>query len=307
MPLFDRVVELTIGQEGGKGVTITDLRISFSIEKGATKNPNKCTCRIYNMSKATRELVQVVGNVLILKAGYRQDIGAQTIFTGTITRYLTVKEGPDWVTELEMMDGLLEFRDAKVSVSFAPGVQAVDVLRNVAGKFNLPVRTLPENIAPLQYPDGFAFVGRVREAMDKVCEYMGLEWSIQDREVQILQKGGVFKQKAILLSSDTGMVGSPEQEAKTMTDKAAAKEGITKTQKGVQTTYKLDKDGNKQERLRVLGYRVKSLLQPTLQPGGYVQIKSVGIDGEFFRIERLVHNGDNLGGEFLTELTLRFV
>lgn len=307
MPLFDRVVELTIGQEGGKGVTITDLRISFSIEKGATKNPNKCTCRIYNMSKATRELVQVVGNVLILKAGYRQDIGAQTIFTGTITRYLTVKEGPDWVTELEMMDGLLEFRDAKVSLSFAPGVQAVDVLRNVAGKFNLPVRTLPENIAPIQYPDGFAFVGRVREAMDKVCEYMGLEWSIQDREVQVIQKGGVFKQKAILLSSDTGMVGSPEQEAKTMTDKAAAKEGITKTQKGVQTTYKLDKDGNKQERLRVLGYRVKSLLQPTLQPGGYVQIKSVGIDGEFFRIERLTHSGDVFGGEFLTELTLRFV
>lgn len=307
MPLFDRVVELTIGQEGGKGVTITDLRISFSIEKGATKNPNKCTCRIYNMSKATRELVQVVGNVLILKAGYRQDIGAQTIFTGTITRYLTVKEGPDLVTELEMMDGLLEFRDAKVSVSFAPGVQAADVLRNVAGKFNLPVRTLPENLAPIQYPDGFAFVGRVREAMDKVCEYMGLEWSIQNREVQILQKGGVFKQKAILLSSDTGMVGSPEQEAKTMTDKAAAKEGITKTQNGVQTTYKLDKDGNKQERLRVLGYRVKSLLQPTLQPGGYVQVKSIGIDGGFFRIERLVHSGGNYDSEFQTELTLRFV
>lgn len=307
MPLFDRVVELTIGQEGGKGVTITDLRISFSIEKGATKNPNKCTCRIYNMSKATRELVQVVGNVLILKAGYRQDIGAQTIFTGTITRYLTVKEGPDWVTELEMMDGLLEFRDAKVSVSFAPGVQVVDVLRNVAGKFNLPVRTLPENLAPIQYPDGFAFVGRVREAMDKVCEYMGLEWSIQNREVQIIQKGGIFKQKAVLLSSDTGMVGSPEQEAKTMTDKAAVKEGITKTQKGVQTTFRLDKDGNKQERLRVLGYRVKSLLQPTLEPGGYVQIKSIGIDGGFFRIERLVHSGGNYDSEFQTELTLRFV
>jgi hypothetical protein len=143
--------------------------------------------------------------------------------------------------------------------------------------------------------------------MDKVCEYLGLEWSIQNRDVQIINKGGVFKQKAIVLSSDTGMIGSPEQEAKTMTDKAAAKEGITRTQRGVDTTYRVDKDGNKQERLRVLGYKVKSLLQPTLQPGGYVQVKSVGIDGEFFRIERLTHVGDNYGSEFQTELTLRFV
>ena len=307
MALFDRVVELTIGEEGGRGVSITALRISFSIEKGATKNPNKCTCRIYNLRKATRELVQVVGNVLILKAGYRQDIGAQTIFTGTVTRYLTVKEGPDWVTELEMADGLLEFRDSKVSLSFAPGVQAVDVLRNVASRFNLPVRTLPDDIQPLQYAQGFAFTGRVREAMDKACDYLGLEWSIQNREVQIINKGGVFKQQAIVLSEDSGMIGSPEQEAKTMTDKAAAKVGITKAQRGVDTTYRVDKEGNRQERLRVLGYKVRSLLQPTLQPGGYVQVKSVGIDGEFFRIESLVHNGDTHGAEFQTELTLRFV
>lgn len=307
MALFDRVVELTIGQEGGQGVKITDLRISFSIEKGATRNPNKCTCKIYNMRKETRELVQVIGNVLILKAGYRQDTGAQTIFTGTVTRYLTTKEGPDWVTNLEMMDGLLEFRDTKTSISFGAGVQAVDVLRDLAGRFNLPVRALPENIQPKQYANGFAFNGRLREAMDSVCEYLALEWSIQNREIQIIDKGGVFKQQAILLSADTGMVGSPEQEAKTMTDKAAAKEGITRTQRGVDTTFRVDKDGNKQERLRVLGFKVKSLLQPTLQPGGYVQVKSVGIDGEFMRIEKLTHVGDNYGPEFKTELTLRFV
>ena len=291
----------------GGGVKITDLRMSFSIEKGATRNPNKCTCRIYNMRKETRELVQFIGNIIILRAGYKGDTGAQTIFAGTVTRYLTVKEGPDWVTNLEMMDGLLEFRDTKVSISYGPGVSAINVMRDLAGRFNLPVRTLPDGLPQKQYAQGFAFTGRLREAMDSVCDYLGLEWSIQNREVQIISKGGIFKQKALLLSPSTGMIGSPEQEAKTMTDKAAAKEGITKTQRGVATTFKLDKDGNKEERLRVLGFKVKSLLQPTLQPGGYVQIKSVGIDGEFFRIEALTHNGDTHGTEYMTELTLRYV
>lgn len=303
--LFDRVYELVIGEEGGRGVKITDLRVSFSIEKGATRSPNKCTCRIYNLNKTSRDLVQVIGNVLILKAGYAQDKGALTIFTGTVTRYITIMEGPDRVTEIEMADGLLEFQDTKASIEFGPGTLASDVLRNISGRFNLPVRAFPE-IQPLQYPTGFYFVGRLRDAMDKVCTYLDLEWSIQNREVQVIKKGGVFKQKAIILSPDSGLIGAPETDAKTMTDKAAAKLGITPDQRGVDTTFRINKDGNRQERLRVLGYKVDSLLQPTIQPGGYVKLESGDIN-DFFRVEKLTHIGDTRGAEWKTEMVLRFI
>lgn len=304
--LFNRVCSLVIGQENGKGRELSGLRIAFSIQKGANKSPNKCTVKIWNAAPETRALIEVVGNVMILKAGYSEDIGATTIFIGNVTRALTVREGPDWITELEMEDGFLEFRDAKVSLSFSKGATAQQVVTAISAKFGLPVRPLPAGVANKQYPSGFAFVGRVRDAMDKACENGGLEWSIQNREIQIIKRGGFFKQKAYVLSPDTGLLGSPIQESKTMTEKAAAKEGITAKQPGVRKTTERDKDGEVQEMLRVMGYKVKSLLQPVVEPGGFVQVKSKGIDGEFFRVEELTHVGDTHGNEWHTEMTLRY-
>ena len=305
--LFNRVASLVVGKEGGKGKELAGLRFSFSIQKGSTKTPNQCTVKVWNAAPDTRALIEVIGNVLILKTGYSEDIGATTIFTGNVTRTLTVREGPDWITELELQDGFVEFRDAKVSLSFGKGATVLQVVTAISKKFGLPVRPLPADVAKKQDPAGFAFVGRVRDAMDKACENGGLEWSIQNREIQIIKKGGVFKQKAYLLTPDTGLIGSPMQESKTMTEKAAAKEGITANQPGVRKTTKRDKDGEVQEVLQVLGYKVKTLLQPLIEPGGYVQVKSKGIDGEFFRIEELTHVGDTHGNEWHSELTLRYV
>lgn len=304
--LFNRKVSLVVGESGGKGLELEGLRINFSIQKGATRNPNKCTVRIYNLSKESRAIVEVIGNVVILKAGYIDDSGASTIFTGNVIRYITTRENADFITELELKDGLLEFRDTKVSVSYSQGATGLQVIQDLAKRFNLPVRKLPDDVKNKQYSDGFAFVGRLRDAMDKSCDYLDLEWSIQNRQVQIIKKGGIYKQQALLLSPDTGLIGSPEQEAKTMTEKAAAKEGVTLNQTGVRASFKKNKEGDIQEVLQVLGYKVISLLQPSLEPGGYVQLKTISINGEFFRIEELTHNGDTHGNEFYTEMILRY-
>jgi hypothetical protein len=304
--LYNRVASLVVGPSGGKGREISSLRMSFSIQKGATATPNNCSLSVYNASKGTQAILGVIGNIVVLKAGYTEDIGAVTIFTGTISRSLTTREGPEWVTRIELRDGLLEYRDTKVSVSYDSGATALQVLRDLSGRFNLPVRQFPVGIVDRQYTSGFAFCGRLRDAMDKVCDYADLEWSIQNRQVQVIQKGGIYRQQAIVLSPDTGLIGSPEQESKTMTERAAAKDGITASQPGVRRTTQRDEDGEVQQVLQVLGYKARTLLQPTLEPGGYVQIKSEGIDGEFFRIEELVHNGDTHGQEWQSYLTLRY-
>lgn len=308
MALFDRVASLTVGQSGGKGILIKDLRFSFNIEKSSTETLNSSTVKIYNLNPDNRRLVETPNNALILKAGYAQDIGSVTIFTGIVRRSLTVREGVDWVTELEMDDGLIAYRDAQLTVGFAPGISAIAVLNYVSGQFNLPVRPLPSGIKDKTYPNGFPAVGKVRTAMNKVCNFLGLEWSIQNQEIQILTKGGVAKRTAIVVSGDSGMIGSPSLEAKTMSEAAAAKKGISTNTAGViKRTPKTDKDGKTRERLEIQGYKVKMLLSPTMEPGGIVQLKSEGIDGEFFRVEKLSHIGDTMGGEWQTEASLRFI
>lgn len=306
MALYDRVTELEVGQANGKGILIKDLRFSFNIEKTSSETLNNSTIKIYNLSKSSRKLVETPNNLLILRAGYNQDVGALTIFTGNVRRVLTSREGVDWVTDLELDDGLLAYRDSKVSLSFAPGIDAVNVLSNIASKFNIPVNTLPSDIVRKTYPSGYSFVGRVREAMTKVCDYLGLEWSIQNNQVQILKKGGSVKNQIIVLSPESGLIGSPAMESKTMGDKQAAKRGITINSAGVIKRNKETDSGNIKERLEIQGYKVKSLLQPTLQCGHIVKLKSEGIDG-LFKIEKINHIGDNRSSEWLTELSLRFI
>ena len=307
--LFDRVASLVIGKPDGKAVEIRDLRFAFSIEKGTGENPNKCTCEVYNLAPDTRSLVETVNNVLILKAGYKQDVGEVTIFTGTVIRSITKRQGADWVTALEMSDGGIEYRDKKTTFSYAPGVSGQSVLSNIAATFGLPVRPLPADIAQKQYPEGFAFVGRSREAMSKACQYLGLEWSIQNREIQILKKGKAVDMQAFVISSETGMIESPESESKTMSEAAAAKKGITTKQKGVRETFGTNNelDGEKGRKLEVQGYKVRTLLQPTLQPGGYVKLETKSINGEFFRVEAVTHSGDTHGQAWQSDLILRYV
>lgn len=307
MALFDKVAELVVGQPGGKGVVIKDLRFSFNIEKTSTSTPNNSNIRIYNLNPDTRALVETPNNVLTLLAGYKQDIGSITIFSGIVTRSLTFREGPDWVTELELSDGLLAWRDSKFSASFAPGSSGIAVLTSVANNFFLPIRPLPV-IKDKSYPSGKEFCMRVRDAMDQVCNFLGLEWSIQNQEVQILNKGKAVKQRAIVLSPDSGLIGSPEPEAKTMSEKKAGKEGVTADTSGVRVKKtEVGKTGKVRKTLEIQGYTARSLLQPTIQPGGYVQVKSNAIDGEFFRVEAVRHTGDTHAPSWETEMVLRFI
>lgn len=308
--LFDRVIEVIVGQPGGDGRVVSALRCEFNIKCTASKSPNEGTLKVYNAAQNTVSLMETVNNIVIIKAGYRQDIGAVQIFSGTVCRSLTYQDGPDVITEMELRDSVIPLRDAKVSISFPPNTSALTVLDGVAKNFGLPIRKNLK-VTDKQYPSGFAFNGRVRNAMDQVCNFLGLEWSAQGNEIQIMKKGGVYSDMAVDLNKDTGMIGYPRRESKTMTEKTAAKQGVKYGQKGIiRTTIDVTDPTAKiknRTTLEVQGYRVKSLMNAAIYPGAYVRLTSRGIAGEFFRVEECTYVGDSGGGDFSVEALLRFI
>jgi len=58
-------------------------------------------------------------------------------------------------------------------------------------------------------------------------------------------------------------------------------------------------------RLEVLGFKVKSLMQPTVQAGHLIKLKATGID-DVLKVESISHVGDTMGGEWYSEMSLRF-
>ncbi|QBH97290.1 hypothetical protein EKN56_13310 [Limnobaculum zhutongyuii] len=311
--LFNRIAELVVGEVDGNAVIIKDLRFSFEIKKDNDKSTNKLTLKIYNMNNQTRCLVEQVNNCVMLKAGYEDDIGAITIFTGTVVSAWTIREGNDTITEMSVRDGILPLRQNKISVSYAPGTSALDILDDISHTFSIPVKSFPENIIDKPYIRGFAFCGKAETAMSNICNYLGLTWSIQNNEIQILNKNNPVTDELVVLTPDNGLIGFPTRIVDSTRKKS---QGDPSPPSQLVLSESLDSKNQYQ----IEGYNVKCLLQPRLYPGCYVGLESrmllldpsVDREGEelpraFFRAEVVTHSGDTFEGEWITECELKAI
>lgn len=270
MALFNRIVSVSLKS----GFSSDELFISFNVQKTAKEQSNTATVTIANLSANTRNSIKEIDDVLTLSAGYQEDTGAKVIFVGDVVRIKHNINPPDIITEIECGDGVKTLRETRGSVSFKDGTPADNVLKDLTGKLGLPLREIPEGLSD-QYVQGFSHAGSVRDAINKVTDRLGLEWSVQNEEIQIIKKNEPSKGSPIDISFATGLLEFPE---------------------------KLD---NLRDNLVDVqpppGIRIKTLLNPDYVPGRKVFLK----EGEFpgiYRIERVTHSGDNKDGEFISEL-----
>jgi len=286
--LFDRVYILKIGKKGQtKGIEITNLRINFSIQKTAKKNPNSGKIQIWNLRKSTRAEIERPDTRCVLSAGYSEDAGPLMLFSGNVTYAWTKFDGPDIVTEMELGDGQQEIRDTTISVGYGKGVKSKQIITDVAKKMEIPL-TMPSDVPERTWTNGLSYYGSARTLMDKVVSGTGLEWSIQNGNMQVLEKGMVTTRQEIEISSSSGMIGSPEAEREA---KDEASGGEKKKGKTEEPKKQWD------------GWKVRTLLMPMLNPGDRVMLKARAVEG-VFRIEDITHTGDSHEGDWQSELKL---
>lgn len=274
MRLFDRVASVEIGRAGEDGVLIRGLRIAFQVVKTASTPANTASITIWNLASTTRNELQDGEQVVRLRCGYSQD-GEEIVFVGQVDRVVTGREPPDVVTEIECADGILELRQVRVSISLTAGATAQQALDIVAEQLAIPVRPIDADLSG-EFLRGFSYYGRASEALDKIVARFDLEWSIQNGELQVLERGTTTQNLATVLSPETGLVGSP---------KRLISEGGQLV--GTQGTEP--------------GWEVLTLLQPKLEPGDVVQLQARDVSGGF-RIERVEHTGDTRGQDWYSQL-----
>jgi hypothetical protein len=289
---FDRVYRLLVGPSGKKGMEIANpFRMTFDISKDTKEEPNTTTIRVYNLREDTRREIQRPDNVAVLYAGYGEEDGPLLLAAGAVSFAYTFQDGPDIVTELEVRDGYVEARDTVVSLGYGVGVKAHDIIREIARQMGLPL-VMEDSVLNRQWANGFSFYGAARTALHKVVQGTGLEWSVQNQQLQIVDKLGTTKRQAIVLASDSGLIGYPERTNAGAREKAEVK----------------DKKTNRKKRLvsaeqQTDGWRVRSLLLPQTNPADLIKVESKFLAG-FYRIQSLQHTGDTDAGDWITDLQL---
>jgi hypothetical protein len=241
------------------------LRVAFNVKKTTKHQPNTCELKIHNLSSATRAKLQGVGVPVTISAGYESN--ASIVFQGDSRTIDHVREGTDWVTRIRCGDGERAYQWSRISESFGPGASIADVIKSVAGSLGLNLGNLPAELAKggfrgslTQFAHGFTAHGKTVRELDRLLRTVGLSWSIQDGALQVLRGAEPAPGTAVLLTPETGLIGSPEHNAP---------------------------DQKKHPPL----LKFRSLLQPQIRCGGVVDIRSASVNGQF-RVEALDTVGD---------------
>lgn len=246
------------------------FRITFNVVKmsGPVPVPNPVTINIYNLGPQSRALVSKTNNLVVLEAGYGTQ--SDVVFTGNVLRAITAKQGADYVTTIQAADGMFAFQNSLINQSFGKGVSVQSVVDTVIGSMKGAGvdRGLVQGVPSATYNQGIVLSGKSIEQLRQVCDRHDLNFSIQDGKVTITPYGQGKGTAAVVLSSDTGLIGIPQ-------------------------IREVDVNGN-----NLISFRC--LMNPKLGPFQDVVISSKFVNG-IYTCAKVTHTGDTFGGSWYSE------
>lgn len=273
---FYRRYTMKCGPNGGKGFEIGHihnatedaLHVSFSVEKCDTESPNTAKIQVWNLSPKNLKILDKKDCIVELKAGYGDSLAL--ILVGAVTDVITTADGADRMTEIEVTDGRVALRDAKISVSINGKVNTKDVYKKIAASMGLPI-TFAKDLSFPNIANGFSFVGKGKQALHKVANYCKHNWTIQNQVIQVTWPGRAINTRGFLLNYETGLIGIPKK-----------------------ITIGSSTQGSEQK----TGWEVEYLLNGAIGVNDVVQLQSSVASG-YFLVYKVTIDGDNMEGDWM--------
>lgn len=276
--LFRRAYRLVVGD-----VEATANDIAFEVKKNRKIEPNTADISVWNLNPDNRSKFEGFpkGTPVDLEAGYEGNVGR--IFLGTLRtattkragkqgfeQIETTRDGPDLITKIGAGDGEKQLTTKFVSITAGPATPVSTILREIVKGLEVDQGNLDTVAAALElrrvgryFEQGAVFEGPAKRELKRLADSAGLDVSIQDGQLLLLDKGQpLVTATAILLSPNHGLVGSPT----------------------------LDNEGN---------VTATALMQPDIFPGRIVTIQSERVTGAFV-CEQVSHRGDTAGNDWYT-------
>ena len=278
---FHRRYILSVGQNGGSGFQIGNvnsakeeaLHISFSVEKSDAESSNTAKIQVWNLSDKNLKTLDTKDIIVELKAGYGEHMAL--IMVGNVTYVTTTPDGADRMTEIEVTDGRVEVRDANISVSRNDKVDTKDLYGYVAGQMGLSI-SFAKDLSYVKFPNGFSFVGKGKNALQKIAKANGHAWTIQNGVIQITLPGRPLNTQGYLLSNETGLISVPKRI--TISQSAENSDSLT-------------------------GWEVEYFLNGAIGVNNVVQIQSSTANG-YYRVHKITFDGDNMEGDWVCNAQL---
>lgn len=208
---YARNWKVTVGGSG-KELDTAGLRIRFSVQQRDTSTPHVLNLQLTNPSRQTIEALREEYKRVTLSAGYNSDTGA--IFAGEILQVRNGRENvSDTYAHIIATSGERARNFATVSKSVAAGHtyrDRVDVAVQAFEKLGVSVGHIAD-LGQKRFNRGFACFGMAKDLLREVCFATGTSWHIHNQRLNIIKNDETLPGGTVVLNSNTGMVGLPEQ------------------------------------------------------------------------------------------------
>jgi hypothetical protein len=257
-------------------ITLSGLRVSFSITKSLAWSTNSCIVKIWNLSQDHRNLIKDYGDEVTVYANYSNSgvpnaKATEVLFVGDTTAVSHIFDQPEIVTVLECGDGDKYLNQLRVNLSYAADTPARVIINGIASQMGIDIAEYAAS-DNLVYRQGFKHNAMGKEALDIVCAKLGLQVSVQNGALQIIPLNGTISQPAIQINEQTGMQGIPQRFTYRRLFLYKATDAPT------------------------TGYKVNVALNPFITPGSKIDLSSTHLNFRGpYRVENVRHDGDTYG------------
>lgn len=271
--LFQRECRITVGAALGAirtGLRVEKHRCAFRVEKTSKPEPNKAALQVYNLSREQRAQIEELrpkkgdarGVPVLIEAGYKET-GLAQIFLGDLRTVYSKREGADWITTVESGDGEAA-KLSSITQAYGPQTSPDVALRAIVKALGIGEGNVAAIAARLRttgaatlFTKRAVFSGSAYEHMTHFARSAGLEWSIQDGAIQLIDQGKTLAGFATRLSPSSGLIGTPTIDPK----------GVLSCQ---------------------------MLIQPSVKVGSLLVLESAAVRGNY-KIQRATWEGDTYG------------
>lgn len=270
--LSNRTYKIVVGD-----IDISELHAVFSVSKSLKAEPNSCTVQVWNLNKESRSRLSTSKPVPVsIEAGY--DGKNSLLYLGELRSSASEIQGPDIVSTFSSGDGDRALSVARLSIPLGPKTPNDQALLAIARTLGVGLGNTAQKALSIAgktaFPVPVTLNGSSKKLMTDFCRSAGLEWSIQNGKIQILDVGKSLDERPYVIDSESGLIGSP----------SVSYDPKTKT-----TICKCE-----------------TFMLPGLRPGLRIMMNSVFVKG-LYRIENIDHDGDTHGQQWGHRITARSV
>lgn len=218
MEKFGRTYQLLADAANGQRVEVKlPFTVEFDVIRNVLSSANTSSIRVTNLSEQTRKLLykdKFAYNVyrsVELKAGYGNTM--PTIFKGNVQRCWSVRQGVDFITELESSDGGFAMVNGQTATSYPKGTSNNAILDSI-------VNTLPQakkgvlGSFPGKTVRGNTFSGNT---VDLLRDLTNGNFFIDLERVYCLGDTECIQGSVQVITSESGLLGTPVREETVLT------------------------------------------------------------------------------------------